>query len=52
MSILENQTNQSRDSKLSGLFCIYIAHIIFGFWPIVKCSDIDLIRFALHMMMI
>ena len=49
--VLENQPIQSRDSKLCGLFCIYIAHLIFSFQPIVKCSDNDLIRFALHMMM-
>ena len=50
--VLENQPIQSRDSKLCGLFCIYIAHLIFSFRPIVKCTDNDLIRFALHMMMI
>ena len=49
--VLENQPIQSRDSKLCGLFCIYIAHLSFSFQPIVKCSDNDLIRFALHMMM-
>ena len=49
--VLENQPIQSRDSKLCGLFCIYIAHLIFSFQPIVECSDNDLIRFALHMMM-
>ena len=49
--VLENQPIQSRDSELCGLFCIYIAHLIFSFQPIVKCSDNDLIRFALHMMM-
>ena len=49
--VLENQPIQSQDSKLCGLFCIYNAHLIFSFQPIVKCSDNDLIRFALHMMM-
>ena len=50
--VLENQPIQSQDSKLCGLFCIYIAHLIFSFQPIVKRTDNDLIRFALHMMMI
>ena len=50
--VLENQPIQSRDSKLCGLFCICIAHIIFRFQPIVNCTDNDLIQFALHMMMI
>ena len=49
--VLENQPIQNRDSKLCGLFCIYIAHLIFSFQPIFKCTDNDLIRFALHMMM-
>ena len=48
---LENQPIQRRDSKLCGLFCIYVAHLIFSFQPIVKCTDNDFIRFALHMMM-
>ena len=49
--VLENQPIQSRDSKLCGIFCIYIAHLFFSFQPIVKCFDNALIRFALHMMM-
>ena len=49
--VLENQPIQSRDSKLCALLCIYFAHLIFSFQPIAKCSDNDLIRFALHMMM-
>ena len=49
--VQENQLIQSRDSKLRGLFRIYIAHLIFGFQPIVKSTDNNLIRFALHMMM-
>ena len=47
---LENQPIQSRDSKLCGVLCIYIAHLFCSFQPIVKCSDNDLILFALHMM--
>ena len=50
--VLENQPTQRRQSKLCGLFCIYIAHLIFTFQLIVKFTDNDLIRFALHMMMI
>ena len=50
--VLENQPIQIQDSKLCGLFCNYIAHLIFSFQPIVKFTDNDLIRFALHMMMI
>ena len=37
--------------KIMWTFCIYIAHLVLSFQPIVKCSDNDLIRFALHMMM-
>ena len=50
--VLENQPIQSRDSKLCGLFCVYFAHFIFSFRPNVKCTDNDLVRFTLHMMII
>ena len=46
---LEHQPIQSQNSELCGLFCIYIAHIIFS-KKIVKINDVQLLRFALHMM--
>ena len=48
--LLEDQPIQSKNSKLCGLFCIYIAHYIFNSHKIVKLSDAQLIRFAFHMM--
>ena len=48
---LRYQTFQKPNSLLCGLFCIYIAHYIFGEKEIVKMSNVDLIRFALHMML-
>ena len=48
--LLRNQPIQKQNSILCGLFCIYIAHIIFSGQKLVKMSDIDLLRFALHMM--
>ena len=48
--LLENHPIQSRNSRLCGLFCIYIAHVLFNSQKIVKIHDVDLIRFALHMM--
>ena len=50
--VLENQPIQSQDLKLCGLFCVYIAHLIFSFQPIVECTDKDSTRFGLHLMMI
>ena len=50
--VLENQPTQRRQSKLCELFCIYFADLIFSFRLIVNFTDNDLIRFALHMMMI
>ena len=47
---LEHQPIQSQNSELCGLFCIYIAHIIFSKREIVKINDVQLLRFALHMM--
>ena len=49
--LLRNQPIQKPNSKMCGLFCIYIAHYLFGEKEIVKMSDVDLIRFALHMML-
>ena len=48
--LLENQPIQRANSKLCGLFCIYIAHFVFNVQKLVKISDNELIRFAFHMM--
>ena len=48
--LLENQPIQNANSKLCGLFCIYIAHFVFSAQKLVKISDNELIRFAFHMM--
>ena len=47
---LEYQPIQSQNSELCGIFCIYIAHIMFSKGQIVKINDVQLLRFALHMM--
>ena len=47
---LEHEPIQSQISELCGLFCVYIAHVIFSVRQIVKINDIQLVRFALHMM--
>ena len=49
---LRLQPIQSPNSKLCGLFCSYIAHIIFTHsYPFVHyMNDDDLLRFAKHMM--
>ena len=49
--LLKNQPIQKPNSILCGLFCIYIAHYLFDEKEFVKMSDVDLIRFALHMML-
>ena len=49
--LLTNQPIQKANSILCGLFCIYIAYSLFGKNGIVKMSDVELIRFALHMML-
>ena len=36
---------------MCGFFCINIAHKLFGGKEDVKMIDVDLIRFALHMML-
>ena len=48
--LLENQPIQRANSKLCGLFCIYIAHFVFNAQKLVNISDNELIRFAFHMM--
>ena len=46
------KTNQFKVRlELVGLFCIFIAHLIFDNRQIVNCSDFQLIRFALHVML-
>ena len=47
---LKDQPIQSKNSKLWGLFCIYIAHYILNSQKIVKLRNAQLIRFAFHMM--
>ena len=49
--LLRNQPIQKANSILSGLFCICIVHYLSGENGIVKMSDVELIRFALHMML-
>ena len=49
--LLRNQPIQTQNSILCGSFCIYVAHYIYHNTEIVKMSDVDLIRFALHMML-
>ena len=49
--LLENRPIQSQKSELCGLFCIFIAHLIFDNRQIINCSDFQLIRFAFHMML-
>ena len=49
--LLRNQPIQTQNSILCGLFCIYVAHYIYKNTEKVKMSDVDLIRFALHMML-
>ena len=49
--LLRNQPIQTQNSILCGLFCIYVAHFIYKNTENVKMSNVDLIRFALHMML-
>ena len=49
--LLRNQPIQKQNLILCGLFCIYIAHYLFDKKEIVEMSDVDSIRFALHMML-
>ena len=49
--LLRIQPIQKPNTILCGLFCIYIAHYLFGENEIVNMSDVDLLRFALHMML-
>ena len=47
---LEHEPTQSQNSELCGFFCIYIEHVIFSERETVKINDVQLLRFALHMM--
>ena len=49
--LLEHQPIQCQNSELCGLFCIFIAQIKFDNRKFVNCSDFQLLRFALHMML-
>ena len=48
--LLENQSIQNANSKLCGLFCIYIAHFVFTAEKLVNISNNELIRFDFDMM--
>ena len=50
--ILKLKPIQNQNSKLCGLFCIYIAHVMFGYeYPLMlNMNDNDLLRFANHML--
>ena len=50
--ILKLKPVQNQNSKLCGLFCIYIAHVMFGYeYPLMlNMNDNDLLRFANHML--
>ena len=50
--VLKLKPVQNQNSKLCGLFCIYIAHVMFGYeYPLLlNMNDNDLLRFANHML--
>ena len=50
--VLKLKPFQNQNSKLCGLFCIYIAHVMSGYeYPLLlNMNDNDLIRFANHML--
>ena len=49
--VLKLKPVQNQNPKLCGLFCIYIAHVMFGYeYPLLlNMNDKDLLRFANHM---
>ena len=49
--LVRNQPIQTQNSILGGVFCIRVAHYIYNETEIVKMSYVDLIRFALHLML-
>ena len=50
--LLRNQPIQTQNSVFCVLFCIHVAHYISNKTEIVKMSDVDLVLFALHMMLL
>ena len=50
--VLNLKLVQNQNSKLCGLFCIYNAHMMFGYeYPLMlNMNDNDLLRFANHML--
>ena len=50
--VLKLKPSQNENSKLCGRFCIYIAHVMFGYeYPLMlNMNDIDLLRFANHVL--
>ena len=50
--ILKHKRIQNQNSKLCGIFCIYIAHVMFSYgYPLMlNMNDNDLLRFANHML--
>ena len=50
--VLKLKPIQNQNSKLSGLFCIYILHVLFGYeYPLfLNMNDNDLLRFANYML--
>ena len=50
--VLKLKPVQNQNSKLCGLFCIYLAHVMFGYeYPLLlNMNDNDLIRFANHLL--
>ena len=50
--LLINQPIQTQNSILYCLFCTFVAHYIDNKTKMVKLSDVDVIRFAHHMMQI
>ena len=49
--LLRNQPIQKPNSLMCGLFCVKITHYLSDGKEDVKMSDVDLICFALHMML-
>ena len=50
--VLKLKPVQNQNSKLFGLFCIYIAHVMFGYGYslMLNMNDNDLLRFDNHML--
>ena len=52
IEVLKSQPIQPMDSVLCGLYCIYIAHILFDskYSSLIFMNDNDLMRFSKHML--